>query len=61
VRRRERPDATLHTFAFKAVSPTFAGSAFTLCGKPSGDGRSIDLWAKDHNGFLTMRATATLV
>jgi 3-methylfumaryl-CoA hydratase len=59
--RRERPDATLHTFAFKAVSPTFAGSAFTLCGKPSGDGRSIDLWAKDHNGFLTMRATATLV
>ena len=58
---RERPDATLQTFAFKAVRPTFASNAFTLCGEPSGDGRTIELWAKDHDGYLTMRATATLV
>ncbi|HTR11454.1 MAG TPA: MaoC family dehydratase N-terminal domain-containing protein [Paraburkholderia sp.] len=57
---RERPDATVATFAFRAVRPTFAGNAFTLCGKPSDDGRSIELWAKDHDGYLTMQATATL-
>ena len=57
---RERPDATVGTFAFRAVRPTFAGNAFTLCGKPSDDGRSIELWAKDHDGYLTMQATATL-
>jgi 3-methylfumaryl-CoA hydratase len=58
--RRERPDATVYSFAFKASRPTFAGQPFTLCGKPSDDGRSIDLWAKDSSGYLTMRATATL-
>ncbi|ASW02382.1 FAS1-like dehydratase domain-containing protein [Paraburkholderia aromaticivorans] len=58
--RRERPDATLQSFAFKAVRPTFAGQAFAVCGKPSADGKIIDLWAKDHEGYLTMRATAAL-
>lgn len=58
--RREQPDATLQSFAFKAVRPTFAGQAFTVCGKPSADGKIIDLWAKDHEGYLTMRATAAL-
>jgi 3-methylfumaryl-CoA hydratase len=58
--RREQPDATLQSFAFKAVRPTFAGQAFTVCGKPSGEGKIIDLWAKDHEGYLTMRATAAL-
>jgi 3-methylfumaryl-CoA hydratase len=58
---REWPDATLATFAFRAVRPTIAGNAFTLCGKPSEDGRTIELWAKDHEGYLTMQATATLV
>ncbi|MFM0297825.1 MULTISPECIES: HTD2 family dehydratase [Paraburkholderia] len=57
---REQPDATLQSFAFKAVRPTFAGQAFTVCGKPSADGKIIDLWAKDHEGYLTMRATAAL-
>jgi len=58
--RRERPDATLATFAFRAVRPTFAGNTFTVCGKPSADGRTIELWAKDHEGWLTMQASATL-
>ena len=58
--RREQPDATLQSFAFKAVRPTFAGQAFTVCGKPSAEGKIIDLWAKDHEGYLTMRATAAL-
>lgn len=58
--RREQPDATLQSFAFRALRPTFAGQPFTVCGKPSADGKTIDLWAKDHEGFLTMRATAAL-
>ncbi|OAJ54121.1 acyl-CoA dehydrogenase [Paraburkholderia ginsengiterrae] len=58
--RRERPDATLQSFAFKAVRPIFAGQAFTVCGQPSADGKLVDLWAKDHEGYLSMRATAEL-
>jgi 3-methylfumaryl-CoA hydratase len=58
--RREQPHASLQSFAFKAVRPTFAGQPFTVCGKPSADGKTIDLWAKDHEGYLTMRATAAL-
>ncbi|KKL36034.1 acyl-CoA dehydrogenase [Burkholderia contaminans FFH2055] len=57
---RERPDATLASFAFRAVRPTFDGEPFTLCGKPSDDGQTIELWAKDRDGWLTMQATATL-
>lgn len=56
----ERPNAMLRSFSFTAVHPTFAGRPFTLCGKPSDDGRHIDLWARDHDGHLTMRAAATL-
>jgi 3-methylfumaryl-CoA hydratase len=57
--RRELPDATLRTFAFRAMRPTFAGHGFTLCAKPGATAGEIDLWAKDHEGYVTMRATAT--
>ena len=57
---RERPDASIESFAFRAVRPTFAENTSTLCGKPSTDGRTVDLWAKDHEGHLTMQATVTL-
>jgi len=56
---RKRPDSALATFAFRALRPAYAGRALTLCGKPSLDGRAADLWAKDHEGRLTMRAAAT--
>ncbi|EIF31983.1 hypothetical protein BCh11DRAFT_07546 [Burkholderia sp. Ch1-1] len=58
--RREQPGATLQSFAFRALHPTFADQPFTVCGRPSADGKTIDLWAKDHEGYLTMRATAVL-
>jgi 3-methylfumaryl-CoA hydratase len=58
--RRERPDATLESFAFTAVRPTFSGQPFTVCGKPAAEGKLVELWAKDHEGYLTMRATAAL-
>jgi 3-methylfumaryl-CoA hydratase len=58
--RRERPDATVTSFAFRAQRPTFAGQPLTVCGKPSADGKTVELWAKDHDGYLTMSATAAL-
>jgi 3-methylfumaryl-CoA hydratase len=57
---RSLPGAIVLDYAFKAVRPTFLGHAFTLCGRPSADGKSVDLWAQDHEGWLTMSARATL-
>jgi 3-methylfumaryl-CoA hydratase len=56
---RERPDARLRTFAFRAMRPSFAGNALTVCGKPRDNGE-IELWTKDHEGNLGMQATATV-
>ncbi|MDE2371011.1 MAG: MaoC family dehydratase N-terminal domain-containing protein [Burkholderiales bacterium] len=57
--RRERPEAEVATFRFKAVRPTFDLHAFHVHGAPQPDG-SVRLWAADHEGWLTMDATATL-
>lgn len=57
---RHAPTARLTAFAFRAVRPTFADQTFTLCGLPDDDGQTVTLWAKDHDGYLTMQATATL-
>jgi 3-methylfumaryl-CoA hydratase len=58
--RRQRPDATVRRFEFRAVRPTFDLHPFTVNGTPSADGMSVHLWAQDHEGWLTMDATATL-
>jgi len=58
--RRERPDADVAGFRFKAVRPTFDLNAFQVQGQPQADGKTIRLWASDHEGWLTMDATATL-
>jgi 3-methylfumaryl-CoA hydratase len=59
--RRQLPQATVLAFEFKAVRPTFDLHAFWVHGQPSADGKTIHLWACDHEGWLTMDATATLV
>ncbi|MGZ5203311.1 MAG: FAS1-like dehydratase domain-containing protein [Caldimonas sp.] len=58
--RRERPDADVASFRFKAVRPTFDLHPFRVSGAPQGDGKTVHLWASDHEGWLTMDATATL-
>ncbi len=58
--RRRAPTAEISAFEFRAVKPTFDLHPFFVCGAPSDDGRSIRLWAKDHEGSLTMSATAQL-
>ena len=58
--RRSLPGARVAAFEFKAVRPTFDLHPFSVHGKPSADGKTVELWAQDHEGWLTMQATATL-
>ncbi len=58
--RRERPDADLADFRFKAVRPVFDGRALRLNAAPQADGKTVALWAQDDEGWLAMEAVATL-
>jgi 3-methylfumaryl-CoA hydratase len=58
--RRHVPGARLVSFQFRAVRPTFDLHPFRLNGRPSADGKTIELWACDHESWLTMQAQATL-
>ena len=58
--RREAPGADVAGFRFKAVRPTFDLHPFHVQGRPDADGRHLHLWASDHEGWLTMDATAVL-
>ena len=58
--RRQKPDAQVARFEFKAVRPTFDIHPFSVHGQPSVDGKTVRLWGRDHEGWLTMDATATL-
>ena len=57
--RRNAPHAEVTAFQFLAVRPTFDLHPFRVNGEPQPDG-TVRLWAQDHDGFLTMDATATL-
>jgi 3-methylfumaryl-CoA hydratase len=56
--RRHAPEAQVASFRFKAVRPTFDLHPFKVNGQR--DGNEVRLWAQDHEGWLTMDATATL-
>jgi len=58
--RTQLPQAPIASFEFKAVRPTYDLHPFRLHGQPSADGKSIRLWASDHEGWLTMDASAVL-
>ena len=58
--RRQLPDAEVASFRFKAVRPTFDLNAFHVSADPQVDGKTIRLWPSDHEGWLTMDATAVL-
>lgn len=58
--RRCAPHAQVLSFEFRAVRPTFDLHPFFLNGEPSADGKTVRLWANDHEGYLTMQAAATL-
>ena len=58
--RRQQPGAQVIRFEFKALRPTFDINPFSVHGQPSVDGKTVHLWGRDHEGWLTMDATATL-
>lgn len=58
--RHEKPDAEVASYGFRAIRPTFDTHPFSVCGAPGADGKTVRLWAQDHEGFLTMDATAQL-
>jgi 3-methylfumaryl-CoA hydratase len=62
--RRNLPNAQVKRFNFKAVRPTFDIHPFSVCGKvepaQAGAPRTVTLWGRDHEGWLTMQATAEI-
>jgi 3-methylfumaryl-CoA hydratase len=58
--RHRMPDAEIERYEFRAVRPTFDINHFFVCGEPQADGKTIHLWARDHEGWLTMDATAVI-
>ena len=58
--RHQLPDAVVARYEFKAVRPVFDTHPFFVCGDPQPDGRTFRLWARDHEGALTMDATAVI-
>ena len=58
--RNRLPGAHMTDFQFRAVRPVFDIAPFKLHGTPSADGKTVQLWTEDHDGWLTMQATATL-
>ena len=43
----------------RALRPAFDGRALRVNGQPGAGGASVDLWAQDHEGWLTMQAKAS--
>ena len=58
--RSELPQAVVRRYEFRAVRPLFDINPFEVCGEPSADGKSVRLWARDHEGWLAMDATAQI-
>jgi len=58
--RWQLPDATVARYQFRAVRPLFDIHSFDVCGELAADGKSVRLWAKDHEGWLAMEATAEI-
>jgi 3-methylfumaryl-CoA hydratase len=62
--RQSIPGCTLKSFEFRAIRPTFDINFFKVSAKPDLEkdpsGKTISIWAEDHEGWLTMHATAVL-
>jgi 3-methylfumaryl-CoA hydratase len=54
------PDAVVTHYEFRAVRPMFDINHFFICGAPLDGGKKIHLWARDHDGWLAMDATAVI-
>lgn len=59
--RREKPDATVTDFRFRAVSTVFDTTPFSVHGAATGEPGEFRLWARRYDGVLAMDATAKIV
>ena len=63
--RQSIPDSTLKRFEFRAIRPTFDIHPFKVSANPDlladPSGKTIKVWSEDHEGWLTMQATAVLI
>jgi 3-methylfumaryl-CoA hydratase len=59
--RLQFPQRKLASFEFKALRPTFDINHFYVCGKVNEENLTAELWAKDHEGWLTMSGKATFI
>jgi 3-methylfumaryl-CoA hydratase len=58
--RHQLPHAEVARYEFRAIRPTFDIDYFDVCGTPGADAKTFHLWARDHEGWLTMDATAVI-
>ena len=58
--RSQLPDAVVRRFQFRAVRPLFDIHPFDVAADLSADGKTVRLWAQDHDGWLAMEATVQL-
>lgn len=58
--RAGMPDAVVASYEFRAVRPVFDINHFFVCGEALPDGKTFHLWARDHEGWLTMDATVVI-
>jgi 3-methylfumaryl-CoA hydratase len=58
--RRQRPQARVERFSFRAVSPVFAGRRLRVGGQPDAGGSKAALWIADDTGSLAMEGEAVL-
>lgn len=53
--------SNLACFEFRAVSTVFDIFPFEVCGKPSDDGSTVELWARQNDGALPCRLRRRLL
>jgi len=58
--RRQRPEASVAEFRFRALRPVFDIAPFTVCGAPGPDAREVALWVRGSDGAHAMDGHATL-
>ena len=55
---RRNPGRAVKAFSFRAMKPVFDLHPFDVCGQPAGDD-AAELWIRDHEGHVAMRASIT--
>ncbi|MDG2340588.1 MAG: MaoC family dehydratase N-terminal domain-containing protein, partial [Paracoccaceae bacterium] len=57
---REKPDATVHSFEFRALTTVFDNETFSVHGVANADGKTFQLWVRRQDGALAMNASARI-